>query len=53
MRCVVNALLYLVVTGCHWRLLPKDYPNWQSVYVSFRAWRDEGTWQRIHDTGYP
>src|SRR5436853_101254 len=43
MRRVVNALLYLLVTGCHWRLLPREYPAWQSVYYYFRSWRDDGT----------
>lgn len=50
MRQVLNAILYIVVTGCQWRLLPTDYPNWQTVYTYFRSWRDDGTWQRIHDT---
>ena len=50
MRRVVNALLYLVVTGCQWRMLPREYPAWQSVYTYFRRWRDDGTWQRLHDT---
>ena len=30
--------------------IAKDYPNWQSVYSYFRSWRDDGSWQRIHDT---
>ena len=48
-RRVVNAILYLV-TGCvQWRLLPKEYPRWQSVYYYFRRWRDGGDWRRIHD----
>src|SRR5205807_257315 len=50
MRAVVNAILYLVVTGCQWRMLPREYPAWQSVYTYFRQWRDDGTWQRIHHT---
>ena len=50
MREVINAILYLVVTGCQWRLLPHDYPKWQSVYTYYAAWRDDGTWQRIHAT---
>src|SRR5437667_8480034 len=49
MRSVVNALLYLLVTGCQWRMLPREYPAWQSVYTYFGQWRDDGTWQRIHD----
>jgi putative transposase len=50
MRQVINALLYLTVGGIQWRLLPKEYPKWQSVYYYFQQWRDDGTWQRIHDT---
>jgi len=50
LRHVINASLSLVVTGCQWRMLPHDYPKWQTVYHYFRQWRDDGTWQRIHDT---
>jgi putative transposase len=50
MRRIVNAILYLTVTGCQWRMLPREYPAWQSVYTYFGMFRDDGTWQRIHDT---
>ena len=50
MRAVVNAILYLVMSGCQWRMLPREYPAWQSVSTYFQQWRDDGTWQRIHDT---
>jgi putative transposase len=50
MRQVVNAILYLVVGGIQWRMLPREYPNWKSVYHYFRTWRNDGIWQRIHDT---
>lgn len=50
MRQVVNAILYITVGGIQWRMLPKEYPKWQSVYHYFRQWRDDGTWQRMHDT---
>ena len=50
MRAVIKALLYLTVTGCQWRILPREYPAWQSVDTYFRTFRDDGTWQRIHDT---
>jgi putative transposase len=53
MRAVVNAILYLLVTGCQWRMLPREYPAWQSVYGYFRQGRDDGTWQRLHDTLRP
>ena len=48
MRQVINAILYIVVSGAQWRMLPTDYPKWKSVYHYFRIWRDDGTWQRIH-----
>lgn len=50
MRMVVNGILYVVVGGVQWRMLPKEYPKWQSVYSYFRIWRNDGTWRRIHDT---
>ena len=50
MRAVLNAILYIVVSGGQWRMLPKEYPKWQSVYAYYAKWRDDGTWQRIHDT---
>ncbi len=50
MRLVVNAMFYVVVGGIQWRMLPHEYPKWQSVYHYFRQWRDNGTWQRMHDT---
>ncbi|GAC1644793.1 MAG: IS5-like element ISMac15 family transposase [Ktedonobacteraceae bacterium] len=50
MRAVINGILYIVVSGCQWRMLPREYPAWQSVYTYFREWRDDGTWQRLHDT---
>ena len=52
MRQVLNALQYLLRTGCHWRLLPKEYPCWQSVYYYFRQWSRDGTWIRIQQRMY-
>ncbi len=49
-RQVINAIFYVLVTGCQWRQLPTNFPPWQTVYWYFRIWRDDGTWQRIHDT---
>jgi putative transposase len=49
MRAVINAIVYVVVGGCQWRMMPKQYPKWKSVYYYFSKWRDDGTWQRIHD----
>lgn len=50
MRQVINGILYVTVGGIQWRMLPKEYPKWQSVYSYFRQWRDDGSWRRIHDT---
>ena len=48
-REIVNAILYLTRTGCAWRMLPKDFPPWQTVYRYFRAWGEDGTLDRVHD----
>ena len=50
MRMVINGILYVVVGGIQWRMLPQEYPKWKSVYDYFRTWRNEGIWRRIHDT---
>ncbi len=46
---VIPAILYVLVTGCAWRLLPKEYPPYSTVFDYFRQWRDDGNWKRIHD----
>lgn len=48
-RWVLNAILYVVRTGCQWRALPKDFPKWQTVYTVFWRWRHQGVWKRVHD----
>ena len=48
-REIVNAILYWARAGGAWRLLPGDLPPWQTVYHYFRLWRNDGTWQSIHD----
>jgi transposase len=42
----VDAMLYVVKTGCQWRQLSTDFPPWKSVHEQFRAWRDSGVWER-------
>ena len=49
MREVLKALFYLARTGCAWRMLPKDYPPKDTVYYYFKTFRQDGTWERIHD----
>jgi putative transposase len=48
-RRIIDAILYWNRTGCQWRYLPLDFPNWNTVYGVFRQWRADGTWKRIHD----
>jgi putative transposase len=48
-REILNAILYLLRTGCAWRLLPHDFPRWKTVYTYFRLWRLGGVWEKIHD----
>ena len=50
MREVVNAILYSLRSGCQWRMLPTDFPPYQTVYHYFRTWRRAGVWERMHDT---
>jgi len=51
-REILNAILYQKRTGCQWRYLPHDFPPWSSVKQYYYAWRDDGTWERIHDALY-
>lgn len=47
-RELVDAMLYILRSGGAWRLMPHEFPPWQTVYHSFRLWRDDGTWERIN-----
>lgn len=49
MREVMNALIYLVRTGCPWRNLPHDFPPYRTVFYYFSRWRKCGVWKKIHD----
>jgi putative transposase len=49
LRLLVNALFYVLRTGCPWRYLPREYPPWQTAYMTFRQWRLHGIWQRVHE----
>ena len=48
LRTVVNALFYVLSSGCQWRLLPRDFPPRSTVQGWFYRWRDDGTWARIN-----
>jgi putative transposase len=44
-RSLVNAVFYVIKTGCQWRFLPKDYPPWETVYSFYRRAKDTGIWE--------
>jgi putative transposase len=48
LREILNAVFYVVRSGCAWRLLPHDFPPWKTIYHYFRLWRLDGTWERMH-----
>lgn len=47
-REILDAVFYVLKAGRQWRMLPKDFPPWQTVYHYFRGWRVDDTWERIH-----
>ena len=49
-REVINAIMYLVRSGCAWRMLPREFPPWSTVHGYFRRFRLAGIWQEIHDS---
>lgn len=49
MREVINAILYLLRTGCQWAYLPHEFPKHRTVYHYFWSWGKNDTWERIHD----
>ena len=49
-RTIINGILYLVRTGCQWRMLPVTFGPWSTVYDYFRKYRKSGLWQQIHDS---
>jgi putative transposase len=47
-REILNAIYYIVRSGCAWRLLPHEFPPWKTIHHYFRTWRLDGTWERLH-----
>jgi putative transposase len=47
-REILNAIAYVLRSGCAWRLMPHDLPPWSTVYDYFRQWRIDGIWERIN-----
>jgi len=50
LRTIMDAILYILATGCQWRALPKDFPPFTTVQHYFYDWRDRRVWQRINRT---
>jgi putative transposase len=48
-REVLNAICYVLRTGCQWRYLPEGFPKWETVYWYFSRWLQDGTWVKIND----
>ena len=51
-RAVVDAIFYLLRTGCQWRLLPREFPAWGTVYHYFRTWKNAGVWASLQSEIY-
>ena len=48
-RRIADAVFYLLRSGCAWRMLPREYPPWQTVYYHFRKWRRDRRLRRAHN----
>ena len=48
MREILNAIFYVLRSGCAWRMLPHDFPPWQTVYDYFWKWRKRGIWEGLN-----
>lgn len=46
---IFNAIFYLLKTGCQWRMLPKEFAPWNTVYYYYRKWKIEGHIEEIHE----
>jgi transposase len=48
-RLVIDTILYVLVSGCAWRLVPHDLAPWDAAYRRFRHWSRHGVWDDIHE----
>jgi putative transposase len=49
-RRILNGILYVNKTGCQWRLVPKEFGHWSTIYGYFKRWRRDGVWARVMET---
>lgn len=49
LRPILNGIFYRNKSGCQWRMLPKEFGPWETVYYYFAQWRRDGTWCRLND----
>jgi putative transposase len=47
-RAILEALVSVVRSGCPWRLVPRDFPPWSTVYDTVSKWRTAGVWEQLH-----
>lgn len=47
-REILNAIFYLLRTGCQWRYLPQEFPSWKTVYTYFRKWKNQNLFEKIN-----
>jgi putative transposase len=45
---IVNGILSVLRSGCPWRMLPHDFPNWSTVYLYFREWKLADIWEMVN-----
>src|SRR5919199_6490943 len=48
LREILDAIFYMLKSGCAWRLLPHEFPPWKTIHHYFRTWRVDGTWEQLH-----
>lgn len=52
LRQILNAIFYLLQSGCQWDMILREFPPWLAVYRYFRYWRMDGTWAHIYHSLY-
>jgi putative transposase len=48
-REIINGILYVLRSGCAWRMMPHDLPPWETVFHYYWCWQEDGTWEKLHD----